>query len=310
MPAVLAAGIAVSAIVALVLWLRLQALRKSVEKIQQTCVRLTQGNPAARVLLPGSDAGARLADAVNALAEKVQQDQEAWGRYAQAQKRLLTTIAHDLRTPITSIAGYIGALQQGMATPEEQRRFLGIAQQKTADLTALVDDLFYLTRLESGDMSMKTSPVDLAEALRQSLLGFVPQIEADSMDVRVQIPEFRCIVNSDELALRRIFANLIGNSLRHGIGKTILGVELMPESSHYRAVIWDNGQGFAPGALERILAGGPDHEGGTLTRGAGLGIAIARDLVEKLGGNLSAESVPWQRTAFTVVLPKIADDCP
>lgn len=302
-----AAAVCAVAVIAFLGWAyamyRLRALAIRLGKVDSAVERMTGGNLAARAVLPGNDPAARLADSVNDLAAHVQAEREAELQRAASQRRLLTNVAHDLRTPITSIAGYVGALRQGIGKAEDRERYLAIIAQKTEELVALVDDLFYKARLDSGDLALATERVDLAELVRQVVLGFAPQLEAAGVRVSISIPDERCEVTANETALRRVFSNIISNSLRHGADKTAFGVDLSREGGSYLVTVWDDGQGLSPEALSRVFERGADPDAAGRAGGAGLGLAIARELVEKSGGSISATSVPRQRTAFSVSLP-------
>lgn len=268
------------------------------DKINDVVRRLGEGNLAARILLPGHDVAAFLADSVNAFAEKVQKEQEADRRRVAAQKRLLTNIAHDLRTPITSIVGYVDALRDGLGDEKDRERYLRIISQKTGELAALVDDLFYLTRLDSGDLVLVPEHVDLAELLRQVVLGFAPRLESEGVEATIQIPGERCEIMANEIALRRVFANLISNSIRHGVGKTAFGLELSREGGQYRALVWDNGRGFHPDVLPDITCYSLDFNAGTRLHPAH-GLRAGGD-----GGRLYARNERQVRARLSLDDPK------
>ena len=144
---------------------RQSALQRVVEGLDE----LARGNLAHRVT-PASNETAELATTVNRLAEALQVARSDALRREEAHSQLISNLSHDLRTPITSIAGYVDALQRGIG--EDPARHLDIIATKTAELTRLADDLFYLTRLDAGDLSLTLTSVDGSEVARRCLLGF------------------------------------------------------------------------------------------------------------------------------------------
>lgn len=280
------------------LGLRLWSTERRLDRVRVQVERLAGGSLSHRVILAGNDRASALACQINRLVERVQRELENEHRRSEAHRQLLTNISHDLRTPITSIAGYVDALQRGLG--DEPERYLAIVSMKTRELIRLTDDLFYLTRLDSGDLVLSREDMDLAETLKQVLLGFEPQLEEEAVEVHIDIPDSRCLFSGDETAVRRILTNIIANSLRHGVGKTVFGVEMNDNAGGFLVRVWDNGRGFSPEARQLFDRGSTYGAGG----GSGLGLSIARDLADKQGIRLCAASEPYRRTCFQLEFPR------
>ncbi|HEY5506970.1 MAG TPA: HAMP domain-containing sensor histidine kinase, partial [Coriobacteriia bacterium] len=214
-----------------------------------------------------------------------------------AQRRLLANISHDLRTPIASIAGYTDALQRGLG--DEPERYLAVIAAKAEALTQLTDDLFYAARIDAGDLDLKRGPVDLAETVRRSMLGFEPQLTGAGAVVDVRVPEGPCLVDADPSALARILSNLVANSVRHGGGGTTLVVQ-MAEREGDRIVTISNDGPPLPPDTEHLFARGVTG----LSGGTGLGLAIARELAEQMGGSVTAGNRSDGLVTFTLVMPR------
>jgi len=258
---------------------------------------LAAGNLAHRVLLPGDDEAARIGDALNALADGIQRERETAGARDAAQRRLLANISHDLRTPVASIAGYTDALQRGLS--DEPERLLGVISAKADDLARLTDDLFYAARIDAGDLALQRDPVDLAEAVRRSVLGFEPQLASTGAAVSVAVPEERCLVTADQSAIDRILSNLISNSIRHGAGARSLRVEMRGDGPSYAVSVSNDGPRLPDDAQRLFERGVAGPAGGT-----GLGLSIARELAEHMGGSMTAENRADGQVSFTFVMPR------
>jgi signal transduction histidine kinase len=272
---------------------RQAALERVVEGVDE----LARGNLVHRVVAPGSNDTASLATAVNRLAESMQATRSDALRREEAHRQLISNLSHDLRTPITSIAGYVDALQRGIG--DDTERHLTIIATKTAELARLADDLFYLTRLDAGDLSLALAPVDVSEVARQSLLGFEQELTNRGISVTVDIPESTCMVVADEAALGRVIGNFVANSLKHARSMRRLGVSVASDGGGCAVTVWDDGEGFSKGVAELLERGTSVGPGG----GAGLGLAIAHDLSARMGAKLSVESVANERTSVTLNFP-------
>jgi signal transduction histidine kinase len=273
--------------------------RDALGRVHNAIDELADGNLARRVSVPGHGEVSELASAVNHLAEQMQAVRAEGLRREEAHRQLISNLSHDLRTPITSIAGYVDALQRGIG--DDSARHVEIIATKTADLSRLADDLFYLTRLDAGDLELDLVPTDAGEVARESLLGFEQELRARGIDVVADIPEARCPVAADEAALKRIVGNFIANSLKHARSMKRLGVDVKRDDRGCSVTVWDDGEGFSKGVVELIERGASVGPGG----GTGLGLSIAHDLAGRMHATLEATSEPGVRTAVTVSLPVV-----
>jgi signal transduction histidine kinase len=277
---------------------RQSALKRVAEGLDE----LARGNLFHRVVVPGSGEAGELATAVNRLAEAMQATRSDALRREEAHRQLISNLSHDLRTPITSIAGYVDALQRGIG--EDTDRHLDIIAMKTAELARLADDLFYLTRLDAGDLSLALAPVDVSEVARRCLLGFEHELRSRGIDVVVDIPDATCKVLADEAALGRVIGNFVANSLKHARSMRSLGVTVAHGVDGCAVTVWDDGEGFPKGVVELLERGTSVGPGG----GAGLGLSIAHELSGRMGATLRVVSVPSERTSVTVLFPPTADN--
>lgn len=289
-------------------------------------------------LRTGTGLLAELWSGMNGVLEETQRLETERELTKRRMKELLSGVSHDIRTPLTSIIGYLEALRDGVAgTSEEEREFLAAALDKAENIRSYTESVFRLARLEAGGGQPVMEELDLAELLRRAALSFVPNLEGSDFTVRIDIPETPCRIRGEPASLLRIFQNLIGNATRHGAEGRYLGVGLTrnPDGS-YRAEVEDRGKGLTTEEIGRILAPdapaspplsgalAPDTRGsgtpaghaesaespdrparsaGPVLTGSGLGLRITRKLVERHGGTFGITSVPFERTVFTVTFP-------
>jgi signal transduction histidine kinase len=274
--------------------------RSALQRVSEGLGELARGNLVHRVVTPGSGEATELASAVNRLAEAMQAARSDALRREKAHTQLISNLSHDLRTPITSIAGYVDALQRGIG--EDTDRHLDIIAIKTAELARLADDLFYLTRLDAGDLSLALAPVDVSEVARRSLLGFEQELRSREIDVVVEIPDAACTVIADEAALGRVIGNFVANSLKHARSMRTLGVSVDRDGDGCAVTVWDDGEGFPKGLAELLERGASVGPGG----GAGLGLSIAHELSARMGATLRVASAAGTRTSVTLSFPPTA----
>lgn len=274
--------------------------RARVRRLSEGLEQMAGGNYGHRIILAGDDEAARAAMQANTLADAVQRDLEAASARERARVRLLANISHDLRTPITSIAGYVDAIERGLG--EEPARYLSVIASKTDELAQLTDDLFYEARLESGDLDLKLRAIDLAEATRRCLLGFEPQLTAEGVRAEIDVPDGTCAVQGDPSAIDRILSNIVSNALRHGAGMSVFAVSLVQDGSGCRVSIANDGPPL-PDDAEQLFERGVTGPAG----GAGLGLSIARDLAERMRGSITAANRPDGRVIFALTLPRATE---
>lgn len=224
-----------------------------------------------------------------------------------ARQELVTSVSHDLRTPLTSILGYLQLIDEDKYRDEiELRYYVDIAYEKGKQLKRLIDQLFEFTRTSHGGISLRPIPINPGELLQQVAEAFVPALQEAGMEYRLRLPPERASVMADPDLLVRVLENLITNAIRYGKEGKVVELELAVEP--------------ATGAvLMRVANRGnriPEHEIPRLfetfyrversrsgsTGGAGLGLAIVKNIVTLHGGSVRAYNEA-DRTVFEVRLP-------
>ena len=200
------------------------------------------------------------------------------------QNKLLSDIAHDLRTPLTTVNGYAKALTDGMVSPEQQTQYLEAIQKKSQRMSELLNLLFDYVRLGSEGFSLKPEKTDLCELLRESVAGLYEELEAAGADPQVEVPEEPVYILADRLQLSRVVTNLLMNAMRHNPEGTKIGVFCFREGEKVRFFVADGG---APIEKERAKTLFEPFVMGDESRnskgGSGLGLSIVKKIADMHG---------------------------
>ncbi|MCZ8520297.1 MULTISPECIES: sensor histidine kinase [Paenibacillus] len=229
------------------------------------------------------------------------------GRLDESRRRMLANLAHDIQTPLAGMLGYIESVREDSRLTEEQRvRYLDIASRKGRELSAMLLSFFELSKLESDDTPIRLQAVDLAELLPEWLLTLYPEFERIGLEPEVELPSMPALVWAEPGLMGRVAANLLSNALRYGASGGAVGVCIREEEEHYGFTVWDRGPGIPqselPFIFERLYTSDPSRT--RTRRGSGLGLAIVRRLVQRQQGTIEVNSVPHERTVFTVRLKR------
>ncbi len=223
----------------------------------------------------------------------------------QGRQKLIADISHDLKTPITVIAGYIDAICDGKVPPEEQQRYLRAIQGKAEALTELVNAFHEYSKVEHPEFVIHPRRTDLCEFSREYLAAKYDEIDLAGFSLEIAIPERPVWCGLDELQFRRVLDNLVANALRHNRLGTVLFFDLEAREGKAVLRVADNGCGIpaerAKWIFEPFVVGSDARSG----KGSGLGLAITRRIVELHGGTISltAEPIAGRSTEFVVTLP-------
>jgi signal transduction histidine kinase len=271
--------------------------------------QLARGDLSARVPTAGNDELAGLSDSFNQMAQRLQEAAEQKAMLEQSRRDLIAWASHDLRTPLASLQLVIDALVDGVADDAEtQQRYLHTAQIEVANLKELINDLFELSQLESGHIDLKLQRTSLSDLLSDTLSAMRAMAERRGVRLDGHVSRDIDPVRIDPEKIQRVLYNLLSNAIRHtpGGGEVLLTAEVIPNG--VRVTVRDSGEGIAsedlPHVFERFYRGERartrDQHG---ERGAGLGLAIARGLIEAHRGTIEVESQPGQGARFTFTIP-------
>ncbi len=223
----------------------------------------------------------------------------------------LAMVSHELRTPLTAIIGWTQILRTRTADPALSAQAVATIEHNAKTEARLIEDLLDVSRLDTGQMRLESHPLDVAEVVRAAIDTVRPAIEAKGIALQTIVPSHVVFVTGDAQRLQQVFWNLLSNAVRFTPEGGRIDVQLHRIRSHARVRIRDTGRGIAPAFLpnvfERFVHGGTAET--KRHDGLGLGLSIARDLVELHGGTIRVESDGLGRGAvFTVELPIATHD--
>ncbi len=245
-----------------------------------------------------------LAGAFNEMSARVSATQKA-------QREFVANVSHELKTPITSIRGFAQALQDGTATsPEERQQAADIIQTEAERMHRLVLDLLDLTRIDSGTLDLQCSLLSLPALLESIAEKFAPQAQAAQVSIRVE-SEALPPLHADGDRLSQVLSNLVDNALKFTPPGGSISLRAGMQAEWLRVEVADTGAGIPAEALphifKRFFQVDPSRAGG-VKHGAGLGLAIVREIVSAHGGTISVQSQPGEGSTFTILLPPVPPD--
>lgn len=248
-----------------------------------------------RLAAPNASAEALLAE-INALLRQGEDERSAFREREKALREQIANISHDLRTPLTSIRGYLQLMEDESLSAEERQSCLAVVEERSRVLQDLIAAFYDLSRLEAGEYTVVREKVDLREVLSELLAAFYSDLEA-KFQVRVDLPGGLPPVWGDRAALTRVYANLIRNALDHGVGTLAVTARELPEGVETRFV--NGGCQVGEEELSRVFDRFFTSDQTRSGRNTGLGLAIVKALTDRMGGGVRAER---EGDGFAVVL--------
>ena len=310
----LLAGVAVAVVGVLLI----SFLTRNLQRISRAVRRLQAGDYAARVEhVRGGDELSELALAFNDMAARTEQAVAALHNTDALRRELVANISHDLRTPLASIEGYAETIlhRQHLLTEVEQQTYLATILRNTQSLKRLVSELFELSKLEAQQTVPRPEPCALSELVQDVLLSLQPEAQARGLQLTADTANTMPLVCADVSLLERVLQNLLDNALRFtppGGHVTVRVRAPGPTQPRVQVEVQDTGRGIAaadlPFVFDRFYRSG--HTRTASESGLGLGLAIARRIVELHDSQLAVSSVEGEGTCFAFSLPVYqAEEC-
>ena len=263
------------------LGLRLYALERDI----RSCARqLRSGRPRVSMAAPNA-AAEELLTAINALLDLREQEEGDYRRQERAIRQQIANISHDLRTPLTSLLGYLQLLEGEGLTAEERREYLAIVQGRARALQSMIVSFYDLSRLEGGEYPLSRERVDLYHVLSELVAEFYNDFEG--FDMTVELREGLPSVTADPAGVLRVFTNLIRNAMEHG--RSRMSILLYQQGDEVVSVFANDAPGLTPEDVEHVFDRFFTADKMRTGQYTGLGLAIVKALVERMGHTVSAE---------------------
>lgn len=239
--------------------------------------------------------------------KKEREEEELREQYERARNLMLSDIAHDLRTPITTIGGYAKALNDGLVTSDEKRtEYLEAIENKAERMGDLITLLFDYVRLDSENFSLRMEKLDISELLRENAALLYADVEEKQMEFEIEIPEEPIVLSVDKLQFSRVIINLINNALKHNEANTTITLTMKQEKNNIQVIVKDNGTMIAPFIAEHVFEPFVVADASRESKGgSGLGLSIAKKIVEMHGWSIELlQDFERQEKSFVINMSK------
>jgi signal transduction histidine kinase len=283
-----------SVIAALVTLVMSGQLTGRVEKLADGVRALGGGDLAARVPVEGGDEIAALASSFNSMAAGLEQSETQ-------RRQMVSDVAHELRTPLTNLIGLVAAARDGLRPANDE--LLGVLAEEADHLNRLVDDLRDLALSDAGELKLARDAVDVSALVGRVASSFT----GNAQNVRVELDAPHGVIAlADERRLGQVLRNLVQNAVTHSAHTTTVRIGVTRDAEHVTVEVRDQGPGIPAEHLDRIWERfyRVDPSRARATGGMGLGLSVAKRLVEGMGGSITVESVVGEGTSFRVELPE------
>ena len=288
---------------AVFLILQLGSLRY-ISRLSEAMQQIAEGDLNTRIEVEGNDEFSVMASVLNQMAEELRAMMDREREAERTKNELITNLAHDLRTPLTSIIGYLELLAGREDLPaEQQKKYLEITFTKAKRLRQLLEELFGFTKLSYGRINMKVGQVDIVKLLEQLLEEAYPNFTERQLSYELKSNVPSKMINADGSLLARLFDNLISNAIKYGAEGKQVTVRIRAEEEKVTVSVTNFGQVIPKEELPLLFQKfyRMDQARSSGTGGTGLGLAIAKEIAEMHGGSIRADS-DLNGTVFTVVL--------
>lgn len=265
------------------------------DQLNAATVRIGEGNLTESINYENDDEFKPVCDSFDQMQNKVREGIEKQASYEKARTEMVSGISHDLRTPLTSIKGYIKGMIDGIANTEEKRQhYLKTAYKKSCDMDVLLSKLFYISKLETGNMPFFTQKTDIVNMINQ----YVQIKKSEGIDYNVvfgikSVLKDKVYLDIDQDQIRRVFDNIIENSIKYAKSENLeIRFEMEVADNVFKLTIQDNGKGMEKEKIEHVFEQfyRGDESRNSKNDGSGLGLYVCKYIVEQQGGSIEAFS--------------------
>jgi signal transduction histidine kinase len=278
-------------------------IMEPIQKMEEAFKEVTAGHLDTTLDFETETEFGEMRDAFNFMARKLKDSEEKRMTMENERMQLFSHIAHDLKTPMTTISGYAGALASGMVEePDKQREYHLAIKAKSGQMNQLIDQLLSYSKLGTPQYRMNFAKVDLVELLRASCATLFGEIENKQMNLELRLPDKPVYYLVDSLETNRAISNLLTNAIRHNPTGSLLSVGLTDELGRIEIQIADNGaaipKAIAGNLFEPFVSGSDSR---STSSGTGLGLAIVKKVMEQHSGEVFVLDAPSPYTKMFVL---------
>lgn len=290
-----------------------KSIIRPIRHLQLAAKRIKEGNLSAPIQPMSKDEFGQLAQGFEEMRLQLKESVEIQEAYEENRKELIANISHDLKTPITTIKGYVEGIQDGVAnSPEKMERYIKTIHKKSLDLDYMIDELFLYSKLDLQRLPFQFETIRFDSYLKDLVEELRFDVEGKNVSINLEIEnggDF--LIRGDREHLKRVITNIVGNSLKYNDKRDKeLSFQLLSTASHLLFKLRDNGSGIAKDSLPFIFDRfyRVDEARGTEKGGSGLGLSIAKRIIEEHHGTIWAESKKDEGTTILFTLEKAVGD--
>lgn len=266
--------------------LLVRSVTRPISHMTEVVDDFTNGDFSRRVNVKGRDELADLGSSFNAMADEL-------NTLEAARRSFVANVSHELRSPLTSMRGFLEAMSDGIVPEDERQGYIDIVLDENRRMTVMVNDLLDLARIESGQYKLTMSVFDMSELIRRTLLTFEPRIASRRLEVEISLPDEPVFVRADSARITQVLHNLVDNAVKYTPEGGELRIDCGAERHTVRVGIENSGPGISEAALphvfDRFYKAEKAHTP-TGSSGTGLGLSIAKLIIDQHGQSITAES--------------------
>lgn len=278
----------------IIIYLVTHRIVRPIKSLDEASRKMARGETADDIEARSDDETGRLARSFNSMKHKLQQNETL-------RQELIANISHDLRTPVTSINGYLSAMADGVIQPESYPKYIGVIRQETQRLIRLTDEILQTAKIQSGSIELNRSRFPLHDAADAAISAST--LLAESKNIRITVDIDRSLmVHADAQKVEQVIGNLVSNAVKYSGEGCAVTVSAQQEEGITRVCVADNGPGIDPESLPHIF----DRYYRAVPRereGFGIGLTIVKTYIEAHGGQVSVQSEPGNGTRICFTLP-------
>lgn len=297
-------SIVIAVLSALTSSLIIRRVKNQISEMTDALIDVKNGNGNRRILSAANELVAPLAYEINDIVVSYENRFSVFRQTEETNRQLMTSLSHDVRTPLTTLIGYLDAAHKGIVTGEDRDDYIETARRKAHDLKEYIDVLFDWFKLNSNEFAMELRTVEAAELTRDILIDWIPIFEDKQIEFSIDIPEQPFRVRLDTDGYMRILNNLTQNVVAHSHANKI-EIALSKKNSNMEITVTDYGIGIEKEDLKHIFERLYKCDKGRSDKGSGLGLSIVRQLVEEMNGTITAKSIQGSGTTFTLLFPLV-----
>lgn len=288
----------------LVSYFTIKRVKRQISEMADALADVKNGNGNRRILSATNELIAPIAYEINDIIVSYENRLSILHQTEETNKQLMTSLSHDIRTPLTTLIGYLDAAHKGIVIGKDRDEYIETARRKAHDLKEYIDVLFDWFKLNSNELAMNINTVEAAELTRNILIDWIPIFEDNQINYNIDIPEQPFHVKLDIDGYMRILNNLVQNIIAHSHADKI-EIILSKEEKNMKIRLKDNGIGIEKEDLKHIFERLYKCDKGRSEKGSGLGLSIVHQLTEKMNGTVTVNSTPGKGTEFILLFPLV-----